>query len=295
MKGILILLFTITFLILGIAANAETAGISGVIEWDNWAIKADVSLDLASAGLKLPSGRTQAESALKQNYQKLIIPALFSLRVDSSATIADLIERGDLTYSEAENIAAKAGFIAPSLTSDLRRITKTHSISFADITSALLRHSRAAPVIRTLNPISSARYTGIIIIAVDSLPVHGMKSSVLAVPCLFPKIWDDQMNLIFERSMIDPSIAHNTPMVKYTAAENIFANNPAGLSPEIQKTAGDRPLRIFARGVFGIEPTDLIINREDALLIISSEDNRRLLSQGKVIFVLNESVLREEF
>jgi hypothetical protein len=84
-------------------------------------------------------------------------------------------------------------------------------------------------------------------------------------------------------------------MVHYSSLQNIFQNNPSGLTAELQQIVGERPLRIFARGVFGINPTDLIIDRSDALLIISSEENRRLLSQGRVVIILDESVLRYEF
>jgi hypothetical protein len=58
---------------------------------------------------------------------------------------------------------------------------------------------------------------------------------------------------------------------------------------------GDRPLRLIARGVFGARPTDPIIDSEDALIIISSEENRRLLREGKVVIVLNDEVLKDKF
>jgi hypothetical protein len=99
------------------------------------------------------------------------------------------------------------------------------------------------------------------------------------------------MNLIYERSMLEIG---NVNMVRYAPPQSIFQRNPSGLSAELQQVVGDRPLRIFARGVFGINPTDLIIDRSDALLIIS-EENRRLLSEGRVVIVLDESVLRYEF
>jgi hypothetical protein len=120
-----------------------------------------------------------------------------------------------------------------------------------------------------------------------------MNSAAMPVPCLFPKIWDTEMNLIYDRNMLEPQFEGT--IVRYTTAQNIFQKNPSGLSEELQKVVGDRPLRIFAQGVFGIKPTDLIIERSDAMTIISSEENRRLLSQGKVVFVFDESVLRYEF
>jgi hypothetical protein len=54
-------------------------------------------------------------------------------------------------------------------------------------------------------------------------------------------------------------------------------------------------LRIIASGIFGVRPTDPIIDRDDALLIISSENNRRLLREGKVVIVLDDSVIRTTF
>jgi len=287
-------LITAFFLVFNFAANAETVGILGSVLWDSGRMNAAVSLDLASAGLRLPAGRTQGETLLAQGFQKLIMPGFLDLQVDSSSTISDLIEKGEISLFEAETIVSGAASAAPSLSPDMRNITSSYSISLANISSALLKHSRPSPVIRTLNPVSSAQYTGIIIIAVDPLPVYNMRRFDMAVPCLFPKIWDSEMNLVYERSMLDPSFSNNK-MVKYSSAENIFRENPSGLSPELQNITGERPLRIFARGVFGVKPTDLIIDRLDALLIISTEENRRLLSQGKVVFILNESVLRYEF
>jgi hypothetical protein len=49
----------------------------------------------------------------------------------------------------------------------------------------------------------------------------------------------------------------------------------------------------MARGVFGIHPTDMVIDKSDALLVISSETNRRLLREGRVVIILPESVLKD--
>jgi len=291
----LILLTLIFFPIMGVFGQEKT-GISGSVEWDTLRINAVVSMNLAQAGIKLPSGRTQGESLLNTNYLSLIQPCLLGLQVDSYSTIEDLVARGVMNLTQIEAIARGANLVPPSLSLDMKNITTSASISISNISAALLRHSRSSPVSRTLTPISTARYTGIIIIALDELPVYGFNKTAKPVPCLFPKIWDNGMNLIYERFMLEPqSQTQGNTMVRYSASKNIFQNNPSGLSDELREIVGDRPLRIFARGVFGIKPTDLIIERSDALVIISSEENRRLLSQGKVVFIVDESVLRYEF
>jgi hypothetical protein len=284
-------LFLIVFITAPVFAD-EKISITGTVEWDTMQIKAEVSLDLASAGIKIPSGRTHGESILSKSYLRLIRPGLLDLQVDSSSTIADLIDRGEFSLMEAESLAHTARSVAPALSPDMRNMSASYTMSISGVSAALLRHTRPSPVMRTLNPVSTARYTGIVIIAAENLPVHGMKSDAMPIPCLFPKIWDSDMNLIYDRNMLE---SRHTPMLRYYAPQSIFQNNPSGLSPELQEAVGDRPLRIFARGVFGINPTDFIIDHSDALLIISSEENRRLLSQGKVAIILDESVLRRDF
>ena len=288
-----LIISTLIFFSVMAVFGQEKAGISGSVEWDTLRINAAVSLNMAQAGLKIPAGRNQGESLLTSNYLRLIEPCIFGLQVDSSTTIEDLVKSGELTFSQIETISRKAISTPPALSPDMKNITTSVIIPISYISSMLLSHKRASPVLKTLIPVSTARHTGIVIIALDELPIYGMNSAAMPVPCLFPKIWDTEMNLIYDRNMLEPQFEGT--IVRYTTAQNIFQKNPSGLSEELQKVVGDRPLRIFAQGVFGINPTDLIIERSDALSIISSEENRRLLSQGKVVFVFDESVLSYKF
>jgi len=266
--------------------------VTGSVDWEAMRFNAEITLDLASAGLKLPAGRTQAESILSANYLSLIRPFLLELRADSSSTIGDLVSKGEITLSQADTIMLGGSSVPPAMQPDLRRMSASHTVLLSNLSAHLTRHSRPSHILRTLTPVSSAYYTGIIIIAAEELPIYAMRGKALPIPCLFPKIWDSDMNLIYERNTLE---ARNITMVHYSSLEKIFQNNPSGLTPELRQIAGDRPLRIFARGVFGVNPTDLIIDRSDAMTIISAEENRRLLSQGKVVIILNDSVLRYEF
>jgi hypothetical protein len=273
------------------AFSEEQLAIKGTVEWDTFEINAVISLDLASAGIRLPSGRTQGEAILNSGYLGLIRPGLLELQVDSSTTIRDLVDKGEMTYLDIEHLVLNAISVPPALSPDMRSIFAFYKLPVNVISTSLMRHKVPSPVARTLNPVSSAQYTGIIIIASDILPIHGMRSGTLAIPCIFPKIWDSDMNIIYERNMLENKDA---PMVRYAPSESIFQKNPSGLSAELTEVVGDRPLRVFARGVFGMKPTDLIIDRSDAHLIISSRENRALLTEGRVAIILNDGVLRNE-
>jgi hypothetical protein len=264
-------------------------GISGMVEWDKMEIDALVSLDLASAGLKLPAGRTQGETLISSEYIWLIRPNILNIQVDSSSVINDLIGRGEWTLAEVEDLALQARAVPPALSPDFSLLTASYSLDMTGILKAHIRHQRPSDIPRTLSPVSTSAYTGIIIIAAEAQPIHGMKSAALLRPCLFPKIWDTEMNLIFEKNMLNPQTG---AMARYFPMKEIFAGGPSGLSGEIAAVVGNRPLRIFARGVFGAVPTDPIIGRDDALLIISSEENRSLLREGKVAIILDDSMLK---
>ena len=293
MKKVPILLILFLIAANTFAQNNNTqVDFSGTARWDSAFIDAQISLDLATAGVKLPAGRTYGEILLNDAYLNKMCPFLLTLQYDSSSVLGDLVDRGELTLAQIDGFALSAVSKAPSLSPDMRRIISTHTISLSKIRSSLLRHTRPSPITRILNPVSTAQYTGIIIIAAEELPVHGMKSKTLAVPCLFPKIWDSEMNLIYERNMLETGIAS---MVTYSSADNIFKkDDPSGLSRELREVVGDKPLRVFASGVFGSKPTDIIIDRSDALSIISSEENRRLLSQGRVVFIMDDAVLESK-
>jgi len=280
------------FLLIFIAASAfgqVKIGISGSVEWDKMEINAAVSLDLASAGLKLPAGRTQGEALIASEYVRLIRPNILNLQVDSSSVISDLLGRGEWTLLEAENLALQASSVPPALSQDFSSLSAFYTLGIDGIVAAHIRHEHPLEVPRTLTPVPAPAYTGIVIIASESQPVHGMKSTALPQPCLFPKIWDSEMNLIFERNMLNPKMS---TMARYFPEREIFSGGPSGLSPEITAVVGERPLRIFARGVFGISPTDPIISRDDALLIISSAENRSLLREGRVAIILDDSMLK---
>jgi hypothetical protein len=271
------------------AFGQANMGISGAVEWDKPELNAVVSLDMASAGLKLPNGRTQSEALIASEYIRLIRPGILNLQVDSSSIIADLVKRGELNSADLENIALQVRSVPPALSPDLSSLSASYTLDIDQIRAALIRHKRPAELPMTLSPVSAPSYTGIIIIAAETLPIHGSKSAALLQPCLFPKIWDTKMKLIFERNMSNPGA--NT-MVRYFTAQEIFDTGPSGLSPAVSSVVGNRPLRIFARGVFGMNPTDPIINDEDALQIISSEGNRNLLREGRIAIIIDDSMLK---
>ncbi|MDR0759890.1 MAG: polymerase [Treponema sp.] len=278
---------------IAVAVTGQTKiDISGMIEWERMELNATVTLNLASAGIKLPAGRSQAEEFINIEYVNLILPYILAIPVDSSDTIENLINRGEFSLRLPSFIADTARKIPPALSADLASLSVAYTIDLTNISSRLIRHSRAMELPRPLTPVPAAEYSGIIIIASEEMPVHGRNSAALTEPCIFPKVWDTNMNLIYNRNILDPDTREKTAPVMYVSESSVFRPTPSGLSPELAELVGTNPLRIIARGVFGARPTDPVIDREDALIILSTEANRRLLREGRVAFALNEKTLK---
>jgi len=262
--------------------------VSTSVDWQRGELYAQTSFNLAQAGLRLPAGRLMGEDILQRAWPRLFRPQLLSLRVDSNSTIEDLIERGELSLQDMDNISRRARKTPPSFSADMATMIGRYTVFVEEISSLLIRHRRIFEPVRPLIPVPTVDYTGIIIIADRELPVRGRNATALVEPGLLPKIWDTNMNLIHERGMVDPA---RILMVRYADAESIFRPTPSGLEGELAALVGPRPARIFAREVFGIYPTDPVIDHRDALRILSSDNNRRLLREGRVVIVLDAGML----
>jgi hypothetical protein len=288
------ILFSLQIFLLTAAWAEPNLGITGTVKWEKMEIEAQVSLDLASAGVRLPTGRSQGEELIRAGYSGLIQPRILSIPVDSSHTVADYVRSGDFSLFQVEAFAWKAQLRPPAHSADLSSLNAAYRLNLEDLAADFLDHTRPAAPPRIIAPPPAADYTGILVIAGEELPLHGTSRSALPLPCLFPKIWDTDMNLVYQKNMLDVSTGKALAL-RYARRESVFLPSPSGLSPEVTEVVGERPLRILARGVFGIRPTDPVIDRDDALLILSSENNRRLLREGRVVIVLDDRALEDPF
>jgi hypothetical protein len=98
-----------------------------------------------------------------------------------------------------------------------------------------------------------------------------------------------QINMV---EKLPPDRFLKTTVVRYINPEKVFASSPSGLDEELERLVGPNPLRILAREVYGLRPTDPVIDIEDANTILANENNRRLLREGRVAVVLNKNVLK---
>lgn len=242
-------------------------------DWNRGTVHSVVTLDAVKEGIGLPAGRSSALQILEMETPARLKDTLFSIPVDSSNRLGHYVDRGEISLAEINGIIENGTWTPPWMSQDLAGVSMTVSLELSRFGSLFVRHNGAWRPRAPLDSVPTRPYTGIVIDARGSLPVHGEYTEARIAPCLFPRVWNEDMDSLYERNMVDPDIARKRGIV-------VYASLPE--DPAVVRTVGSDPARITARRLFGTNRTDPLVSRQDYLRIMSSPENRSLFAAGKV-------------
>ncbi len=261
----------------GLGAAPSAFGSSTEVDWTAGLLKAEVELDLGVAGIRLPSGRSQADCSLKSAVPDLIRDAALAIALDSYRTVGDSLDDGTLDPARFEAFLETGRMKRSALSRDLGKLQASYEWSLADLAALYVRHSVPVDLPAPNRYVPARVYTGILVFVQGDFAVRGEHRSGALRPCLFPRIYDEFMLTILERNLVYPDALRSWGTAGYASSLD---------DPVIEARAGDAPLRIMASEIFGSSRTDAIISDEDALRILGSPENRELVRQGKIVFVI---------
>lgn len=264
------------------SVSAQTMQSTSKVDWPNQQFLSDISLDTGKAGISMPSGRGTAVDRIQMQVPLLVKDALLSLRVNSFTRIEDLVLNESITLEQLSLILDEGESTPSHFASGTNTLKISHSISLNEISAQLISHNQVYQPRTPIDRIASRAYSGIVIDARGLLPVHGEFVAESGEPCLFPQVWDETMDLLFERNMVDPEVIKKHGVVTYGYSGNIKS---------YKDRVGEDPLVIKAREVYGTNRTDPVISRTDALKILNVPENVALINQGKVVILLDEERL----
>jgi hypothetical protein len=250
-------------------------------DWKERVLRLEVDLDLAAAGLKMPQGRLDAERMMERDLAGLAKEAVFALQADSHRTIEAAVADGSFDAERLVAIADLARVERSSFSKDMRKFSATYALSLDALASLFLAGAEPSPIRAPLEERPTRDYTGIVIYAKGRLPVHGEGMDGAAAPCLFPRIYDTEMRLLLDKSVVVPEV------LARSGSSGGVLGYASGLGVEAGERVGGDPMRVMAVELFGDDRCDYVISREDALRILSSPVDRELLRQGRVVVVLD--------
>lgn len=283
MKKNIILLAAYTILSSSVWAQYNSSMTSkSKIDWTSRIFTTQINLDVTNTNMRLPSGRNSAESLIKIKTPGLVKDSLLTLFVDNQNYLGDIIVDETLSLEQITKIIENSKQTPALYTTDGNGVNTIKTIDVNTISRQLIKHKYPYTPEEPIDIVSSRPYSGIIIDARGSLPIHGEYADSEVFPCFFPTIWDDQMNIIYEKNITDKEIAQNNGIVKYDWKDNFIL---------YEDLIGRDPLYIKAKKVFGRNRTDPLISRRDALKILTVKENLNLLKQGKIVILLDKKNL----
>lgn len=264
------------------AADNSTVSSKSKINWITKEFSSDLTMDVEKAKIAMPSGKKTASAKIKSKMPQLIQPPLLSLFADSNTDLSDMVVADRITLDTVHNFIM-SGYKTPDVFSpDAKELSTKNTLNVNDLNKELIRHKYAATPDKPIEIVASRAYSGIVIDARGALPVHGEYVKSEVYPCFFPQIWDEDMNVVFERNNVKPEIISNSGLVDFHYSDDYSL---------YENRIGADPLYIKAEQVYGRNRTDPVIKHKDALKILTVPENVELLKQGKVVILLDKKNL----
>jgi hypothetical protein len=262
-------------------AAASAYSVRSRVDWKARVLYVDIELDMTAAGLKMPEGRLEAQRMVEHDFPGLAKDAVLSLQADSHRTVEAAVADGTIDEGRLVALSERARLERSSLSKDMRKYLATYGLGLEDVSAPFLSGARPSSIRPPMDARPARSYSGIVVYAKGSLPVRGEGIAGAAAPCLFPRIYDEGMNLVLDRGVVDPEV------LAASGGSGGVLGYASALGVEAGERVGGDPMRIMAKELFGDDRCDLVISREDALGILSAPGNRELLRQGKVVVVLD--------
>jgi hypothetical protein len=252
------------------------------VDWQAGALVLDIRFSLDTAGLQ-QDYRFQAERELQRVLPALFLQAAVGILYDSSRTVGERIhESQELYFSLSERGSpAFARKEYSRLAPDLRQVEVGYRFPLygpQGLAVPFILHTHPYPMPRLLGFVPTRIFSGLVIDARGQLPAHGKDSRESLQPALFPKLYDEQMNLVLSPEMCEPEYLGRWGMAAYA-----YEEDETPFFERIRTT----PLRTAARGVFGINATDVILPDDAVRRLLTLEANQAMLRQCRILIIVD--------
>ena len=265
--------------VLGLQAEASDTAFTAKVDWlkDEFVLK--VETQTPRSGFNAPTADLAAQRKIEQTLPRLFQEAVADVLVDSVSRVGDLLARDPSLAVELLDVGGRAKRGLPAPSSDLGKVFTTYAYPLHETLGAALRsHGNPSMVPKKLSWEPSANFSGLVIFAKGDLPIHGERRDGKLVPCLFPKIFDENMNPVLFPDMTNPDYLRRWGSLAYAVSFDEKAWD---------SRIGKTPLRILARGLYGKNPTDLKIHPQDAAKLLANANNRKILAEGRVLVIID--------
>jgi hypothetical protein len=247
-------------------------------------IRSMIKLDLDT--YPFPKARAKAEKILYDKMPSLFLEALMDIPVDSYYTVREKLQdemEGESFLQALSRIASKGEKMDSFVTTDFKSLKASYEYPFygaQGILAQMIEHEERVPLRSELGFYATRKFSGVVIYAKGKYPVWGdnKKSESGIHQAFFPKIFDDELNIVLKKEMCDPDMLRKWGIAAYSTTTD---------ESQFVERIGSFPARIIVHGVYGKNNTDLIISKEAAGELLATEENRALLIEGRILIIVD--------
>lgn len=269
------LLLLLPLLFTGSNYNGEPFVSSVTVDFINSSITFAITTDLEE-GIMKPGSRFKTEQKILEKRPELLVEILSEIVLNSSYTIKNRIEQDSYLYHSLEEISSSLKKSFSVISEDRTQLTMEFSLDlFPEIAALFVKHEVPKNLPEPRGYLPSADFTGIIIVATD-LKENDSKEPGKLTPALFPSVYNESLETLISIDRVHPEYAKKWGTAGYSNGFDM---------EKYKNRIGDYPLRILAKTVYGDYQCDLVIKDTDSDIILSSENNKKLIQEGRVIII----------
>ena len=266
-----------------LGAAGKGPGIKTEVDWFRGLVSLEITAPLPPSAAPMPVVKLQLQKELESRFLLDFKSALGPLLVDSRRNLAQALLEEPPLLAALTQVGEGLISIRIHLTKDMKSLRLSYQVNlFPDIIRPLSPGGNPDSLPLQMGYEPSAPFTGLVIYAADSLPVHGERDERgetlegFIAPCLLPRLYDEGMNLIFSADNMADS---------YRESWGVFQYTPSLQDNDHNSRVGNYPFYTMAVGLFGIHNTDLILSTEASRKLLAREETRRLLREGRIIVI----------
>jgi hypothetical protein len=280
-KIVFIMTVICSFLLFSSFQMDDTMTIKKKIDWGDGVLHLEVTRKLRLPGEYAPDKKYLVEREIRDKLPDIFLQSILDINVDSAQTIDDIIRGKAEEIRLIKGIGLHIKNEGAYQSTDLKTIHIHYSFQlFSDkgLVPLFVKHEYPRSLDKELGFIPATDYTGLVVYARGTYPLYGTSRQVPAEPALFPVLYDEETDVVLEKQMCHPDYLIKWGMAAYTDS---YDETP------FLKRIGISPLRVMARQVFGRHHSDIILPREAVRKLLSSEHNRNMLKEGRILVIIN--------
>lgn len=255
----------------------ENMDVRSTMDWEDGVLRLTVSRKVDEQGYNLPAALYSAELEIERRLPDILFRELLQIQVDSWNSLETTLKNEPGLISFIERLSSTAEHVSVHPDPGVPVLHSSYQLAlYPRLSSELVRHGNSFPMNEVLQWQPGSDYSGIVIYAGRELPVHGEQRSTSLEPAMFPVIYDEDMRVVVDKNRLNPDYASRWGVAAFTRGFD---------ESKHRDRIGSNPYRIIATGLFGITPADPLIPPADADVLLYSENNRRLLREGRILII----------